>query len=140
LFEPNIENIEKCKQNLIQFKDRYDLELKAVSDFEGDIQFGIESTGRYGGIGLNLEKSITVRCKHINSVLAETLSKCGIIDVLKIDTEGVEVQTVKAIANEYKRAIRNIFIEAAPKEDLIPDVFSNRQYGTVRRLIQLPLL
>ncbi len=57
LFEPDPRNIEKLKANLSGFEPRYELRQKAVSDASGSFRFGIEDTGRYGG--LEVERTST---------------------------------------------------------------------------------
>jgi len=131
LFEPDPKNIVKLRKTLEGFEDRYSLTESAVSDSKGTVEFGVEETGRYGGIGVEGGESIRVQCLHVNDVLKEVLSKETFVDVLKIDTEGVEIQTVLAIAPEYLKRIRRIYIEATPKEKIHPDLFEQRQYGTV---------
>jgi FkbM family methyltransferase len=85
LFEPDLRNVEKLKLNLSEYEPRYVLRQEAVSDVGGSFRFGIESTGRYGGIGLETGEYIEVLCLPINKVLREIVAKEWIIDVLKID-------------------------------------------------------
>ena len=59
------------------------------------MRFGVEPTGRYGGIGLELDGSIEVDCLEINDVLERVLEREPAIDVLKLDTEGLELATVQ---------------------------------------------
>lgn len=136
LYEPNPVNIERLKLNLRGFESRYNLVQLAVSDEEGRLEFGVEPTGRYGGIGLKTAESIIVECVHINQVLKNVLADVGHIDILKIDTEGVEVRTVQAIEPKFLDSISTIYLEASPPppEYLHPAVFKNTQYGTIRQL------
>ena len=84
--------------------------------------FGIESSGRYGGIGLDLPESIRVRCLEVNDLLEEVVADAGRIDILKIDTEGMEERTVKAIGPTVLREIGVIYLESLdPLEPLHPD-------------------
>lgn len=119
LFEPVPQNILRLKDNLKSFEDRYELNEIAVSDKTMPVEFGIEETGRYGGIGVKTNKTIEVECRHINSVLSEVFQKCNFIDILKIDTEGVEIQTVLTISSEYLNKIGKIYIEACPNKPLL---------------------
>ena len=134
LYEPDPRNITRLKQNLRGFEDRYRLFQSAVSDHAGQIEFGIEPTGRYGGIGLNTGKSIFVSCIHINEAIVNILQYTSEIDILKIDTEGVEVQTVDAIDPDLMRYISTIYLEAQPARNLHPEQFNNKQCGSVRQL------
>jgi len=136
LYEPDPRNIAKLKANLAGYQDRYTLVASAVSDEAGQLAFGIEASGRYGGIGLQTGDIITVPCVHINDALRAAIDQLKHIDILKIDTEGVEVRTVRAIAPDQLPLIRQIFLEADPKEKLHAAVFQNKQYGSVRQLTQ----
>lgn len=134
LFEPDTRNIEKLKLNLVGFESRYSLREEAVSDVSGSFRFGIESTGRYGGIGIETGEYIEINCLDVNEVLREILEKDEIIDILKTDTEGVEVRTIKAIKEDFLKRIRRIYLEANPEEKLHPTIFEQHQYGSVCQL------
>jgi len=71
----------------------------------------VEPTGRYGGIGLARDRSIEVDCLEINQVLEDVLAREGEIDLLKLDTEGMELPTVRAIRPELLRRIRVVYFE-----------------------------
>lgn len=134
LYEPDPDNIPKLEHNLRGFQERYTVHQAAVSDESGELEFGKEPTGRYGGLGLRTGTSIVVKCIHINEVLDNILSDNSSIDILKIDTEGVELQTVEAIRPDLLRSISSIYLEAQPAGDIHPQLFENRQYGGVRQL------
>jgi FkbM family methyltransferase len=134
LYEPDPKNIEKLRLNLTGFESRCTIVAAAVSDRSGRLDFKTEPTGRYGKIGEKSGNSITVDCLHINEVLKNALQLHSRIDILKIDTEGVEVQTVNAIDPEFAKKISRIYLEARPSCDLIPETFRNRQYGSIRQL------
>lgn len=140
LYEPNPRNCERLKENLKGYEDRYVLHPFAVSDTAGELSFGIEETGRYGGIGIDpgigrITASIIVSVLHINDVLRQFFKDDGTnLDILKIDTEGVEIQTIEAANSVYLERIKAIFVEAKPDHKLHPGLFSNSQYGAVRRL------
>jgi hypothetical protein len=51
LYEPLRSNIERLQDNLRQFEGRYALQEVAVGQADGEVKFGWEHTGRYGGIG-----------------------------------------------------------------------------------------
>lgn len=136
LYEPDPRNVERLKANLAGYEARYTLVEAAVSDRSGQVEFGIESSGRYGGIGLATGETIVVPCIHIDDALRAAIERFGHVDILKIDTEGVEVQTVRAIDPKLLPFVRQIFLEADPQGELHPASFSNRQYGSVRQLTQ----
>jgi FkbM family methyltransferase len=135
LFEPDPKNIERLHHNLAGFESRFVLKKAAVSDVSGVFRFGVEDTGRYGGIGVETDEYIEVDCLSINEVLREILEKEESIDVLKIDTEGIEIQTVKAIEEDLLSSIKRIYLEGKPEEVLHPRIFEQRQYGTVCQLV-----
>lgn len=134
LFEPDPKNVEKLGRNLAGHESRFVLEKAAVSDLSGVFTFGVEDTGRYGGIGVDTGKYIEVECLEINEVLWRIVDKEKVIDVLKIDTEGVETRTVKAIEEDLLGSIKRIYLESEPREMLHPEIFEQHQYGTVCQL------
>jgi FkbM family methyltransferase len=136
LYEPDPRNVERLKSNLAGYEDRYTLLEAAVADRSGDIEFGVEASGRYGGIGVPTGESIVVPCVHINDALRAAIERFGQIDILKIDTEGVEVKTVQAIDSKLLPFVRQIFLEANPDGELHGAAFANRQCGSVRLLTQ----
>ena len=111
LYEPVPENVERLRRNLAGFEDRYEVHEVAVADREGPVEFGIEPTGRYGGIGLNYESTIEVECLEINRVLDHVIAREGRIDLLKLDTEGMELDTVRAIRPELLETIGVVYFE-----------------------------
>lgn len=129
LYEPDGRNTAKLRTNLIGFEERYRLVEAAVSSESGKLEFGVEPTGRYGGIGVKTGKTITVDCLNINDVIREVLEEVKYIDVLKIDTEGLEVKTVKAIDPELAKRIKTIYLDARPSNDVYPELFWQKQYG-----------
>jgi len=135
LFEPDSRNIEKLRKTLFMFEDRYKLFENAVSSNAGEFEFGIEETGRYGGLTVKSTKNIKVQCLEINTILERILATEKIIDILKIDTEGVEIDTVNAIKPEYLKFIKKIYLEAHPQSNLHATSYYQRQYGSVCQLV-----
>jgi FkbM family methyltransferase len=122
LYEPLSFNVERLQANLAPFADRVVLQQLAVADREGVLSFGVEPTGRYGGLRTHQSKDfssrpgahyVEVECVHINSILADVLARENTIDLLKIDTEGAEADTVAAIDPAYRRRIGVIYMEAS---------------------------
>src|SRR5262249_6695367 len=97
LYEPDPRNTSRRQEHLATVEPRYKLEECAVSEIDGVVDFGIEPTGRYGGINAKRPETIRVRSREINSVLEEVLDYEAEIDILKLDTEGAEERTLKAI-------------------------------------------
>jgi len=134
LFEPDLRNTEKLRKNLLGLEKRYVLFERAVSNESGEVEFGIESTGRYGGIGVKTGKTLRVKCLDINEVLGCILEEEDYIDILKVDTEGMEINTVSAIRDDYLERIKKIYLEAHLKCHLHPAHFSQKQYGDICQL------
>ena len=111
LFEPVPRNVESLKKNLTSFCGRYTLNEVAVGVGSGKVLFGVEETGRYGGIGLGTGNSITVDCVDSNEALQEIISKHGTIDVLKIDVETMEQAIVEHLTPALAAKIRLLLVE-----------------------------
>ncbi len=136
LFEPVPRNIERLRENLAGFEGRWVLEETAVADRDGEETFSIEPTGRYGGLGSGHAESITVRVRHIDHVLREVLEQEGRIDVLKLDTEGVEARTIAAASPELLSQVGVIFAEDIAGEIEPPPGFEASRRASVLRLAQ----
>jgi FkbM family methyltransferase len=125
LYEPVPANVAKLRDNLAGLEERYALQEVAVADTAGPVSFGVEPTGRYGGIGVQTQETLTVDCLAIDDVLERALEETDEIDVLKIDTEGMEVRTVSAIRSDLLDRIGVIYFETDKRVDLFPDRFSS---------------
>jgi FkbM family methyltransferase len=118
LYEPDPRNVARLRGNLEGFADRFTLHEQAVADRRGVLPFRREVTGRYGALDIGSRPAadsgdvIDVRVEHINEVVDRTLTHHGRIDLLKIDTEGVELATVRAIDADMRRHIGRIVIES----------------------------
>jgi FkbM family methyltransferase len=135
--EPDERNVEKLRINLAAFVDRYQLDDCAVSDASGMAEFGIEETGRYGGIGVQTSETILVRTRDINSVLEEVLAREDEIGVLKLDVEGLEKQTLTRIHSDFLERIRTIYFESPePSPPFHPAYFIQSRRGQVERLVR----
>jgi FkbM family methyltransferase len=137
LFEPNPTNVERLRRNLRGFEGRYVLHEHAVSDEDGTFDFGIETTGRYGGIGIETGERIRVRARNVNSVLDEVVADEEVIDLLKIDTEGVEVRMLRTVRPDLLARIKLIYFECGrPAEPLHPRLFEQSRRGSRERLVR----
>jgi FkbM family methyltransferase len=130
LYEPVPVNVERLKLNLEGFAARYELSPVAVAARSGRPRFGVEPTGRYGGIGLQLEDSIEVECRDVNDVLAEILEREERIDILKLDTEGEELPTVQAIRPELLARIDTIYFEWPEEPEVHRELFEHSYANT----------
>jgi FkbM family methyltransferase len=133
-FEPVPRNADRLRKNLAAFADRMTLCEAAVADRAGRVRFGVEETGRYGGIGAETGAHIEVECLDVNAVLAGILEREGWIDLLKLDTEGSELVTVQAIAPQHLRRIGTIYFEWDDRAPLYPELFDARYANATVRL------
>jgi FkbM family methyltransferase len=136
LFEPDPRNVPRLRQNLEGLADRWSLEESAVGPTGGIVSFGREPTGRYGAVGADTPDVIQVRCVSINDVLEAVLAREGTIDILKIDTEGLEEDTVSAIRPDLLEHVETVYFESKRAMSLHPDAFDasfSNETVTLRR-------
>jgi FkbM family methyltransferase len=137
LFEPDPRNVGRLRRNLMGFEERYSLQECAVADRDGIVDFGIEETGRYGGIGTGRAETIQVRCRDVNTVLDEVLVDAAEIDILKIDAEGVEEAIVQAIRPDVLERIKLLYFEVPePIPPLHDGLFQHSRRMQIERLEQ----
>jgi FkbM family methyltransferase len=111
LFEPVPFNVERLKAQLSGFEDRYVLHQVAVGAIDGEVSFGLEETGRYGGIGKAVGRPVSVPCRSAETVLAQIAAEHGDIDLLKIDVEGHEQIILQCLSTEVLARIGKIYAE-----------------------------
>jgi len=118
LFEPVPTNVERLRENLAGFEGRWELHEAAVADRAGTLPFVTEPTGRYGGLdrGGTTADTIEVKVEHVNDALEGVLAEHDRIDVLKLDTEGSEAATVRAIRPDLLERIGRIYCEDETNE------------------------
>lgn len=138
LFEPDPRNVERLRGNLTGYEDRYVLREAAVADFSGRVSFGRETSGRYGGVGVSTAEEIEVECLHINDVLRGALRDAERIDLLKIDTEGLENRTVAAIDRELLVRIGVMVFETTSPFNPAPELFALHHATDTARLTRVP--
>jgi FkbM family methyltransferase len=126
LYEPVPRNVERLRANLSEFENRYTLREAAVAAAAGRLSFGVEDSGRYGGVGVETGLTIEVAGVGINDIVGEVLETVPAIDVLKIDTEGTELGLLAALDPELLRRVRTAYLEVeSPPEDA-PEPFESR--------------
>jgi len=130
-YEPVPVNIKRFEDNLRGFDGRYRLHANAIGTEAGRVTFGVESTGRYGGVGIKTGESIEVECLSCNEVLEALVKKHGTIDIFKADIEGYEEKVLRGIGASLRRRIRKIFVEWTFTENPISDTHHYRQFGNV---------
>jgi FkbM family methyltransferase len=112
LYEPVPRNVERLRANLAGYEDRYEVQPVAVAAATGRSDFGVEETGRYGGIGVATGATIEVECVAVTDVLEDVLREFDRIDVLKLDTEGSELEIFGAIPAELLARVDTVYLES----------------------------
>jgi FkbM family methyltransferase len=115
------------------------IESVAVSDMPGEVEFGVEESGKLGGIGVDTGRTITVPCRHVMEILEEVLGRHGVIDCLKIDTEGTETRILKAIDPECWKYIRCVNVEDHRSGEYLPAYFAGTWRGSAMRFVNTSL-
>jgi FkbM family methyltransferase len=136
LFEPLPVNIERLQTNLAQFRDRYTLEQVAVGPVDGEVEFGWEETGRYGGVGAATGRKMTVTSRNSTNVLEQVIARHGQIDVLKVDIEGLEAAVITGIPHPLARHIRKIYVECVFDVNPLTDTHSLTRYGEISQFVR----
>jgi FkbM family methyltransferase len=126
LYEPVPRNVERLQLNLAGFESRYELAQVAVAARAASVDFTVEPSGRYGGIGVPGDRQIKVTCRAIRDVLDEVLAKEKAIDIVKIDTEGAELTTVAAIRRDQLERIGTLYFETRTPINPAPEMFDMR--------------
>lgn len=135
LFEPLPDNIKKLNNNLKDFKGRFELSEMAISDHDGIDKFGVEESGRYGGLKRETGKYIKVNCISINNVIKKVLEEKGRIDILKVDIEGNEIEVLNSINEKYLKKIKKIYfeidytVEVPADFSIFPEYFNQKRRG-----------
>ena len=111
LYEPVPRNVERLRANLAAHEDRWTLREAAVAAAPGRVSFGVEDSGRYGGIGVATGSTIDVEAVAIDAALEDALAGADRIDVLKIDTEGTELELLGAARPDLLERVRAVFLE-----------------------------
>jgi FkbM family methyltransferase len=135
LFEPLPTNFERLRKNLQPFASRYTLAETAVGTSDGEVEFGWEPTGRYGGVGQPTGNYITVPCIDSNKILEDVIQKHGAIDVLKVDIETLEEAVTIRIPDHLRPKIKRIYVEFPFTSNPLAQTHTFTQYGTVAQFI-----
>jgi FkbM family methyltransferase len=135
LYEPLRPNIDRLRDNLRQFGGRYALHEVAVGQADGEVEFGWEDTGRYGGVGIKTGKYVSVTCQDSNKILKEVITRHGRIDILKIDIESLERQVTERIPVAIARNIDEIYVEYNFDSNPLERTHNYRQYGAVAQFV-----
>ncbi len=135
LYEPLQSNIHRLRDNLRPLEGRYALREVAVGPADGEVEFGWEETGRYGGIGLKTGDYVSVTCRDSNRILEEIIARHGRIDILKVDIETLERQVTERISVVIARNIGRLYVEYTFDSNPLERTHSYRQYGSVAQFV-----
>jgi FkbM family methyltransferase len=122
LHEPDPRNAVRLRDNLAAYGERWELAEAAVGPKSGEVEFAPDPTGRYGRVGAGAE-AIRVPSIGINELLEGVLERHERIDLLKLDTEGLEEATVAAVRPELAERIEVIIFESERPAPLHGDRF-----------------
>ncbi len=131
-YEPVPTNIVRARRNLAPFAARLVFNECAVGTEDGMVSFGVESSGRYGGIGAPYATHIEVQCRRGQAELERILQHHPRVDVLKLDVEGMEVPIIRSLTGPVLEAIGCIMAECDGREVSLPK-FACCQYLNVAR-------
>jgi FkbM family methyltransferase len=144
LFEPVPRNIERLKQNLNGFEERYELRECAVGIENGSFDFACDDTGRYGGLVAggasyfsqwDQKKIIMVNVVSANKILDEVLDRHKEADILKIDVEGYENKILGSLKAEVLSRVDRIYAETEDDQEI--QGFSSERYGGLTRYYRM---
>ena len=140
LFEPVPRNIQRLRENLKGYENRYKLTECAIGVKEGEFDFSCEDSGRYGGLiekdvenfsSSSSDRVITVKVALANHVLGEIIKKHQNIDVVKIDVEGYENKILSSLKKEILSCVGRIYAETENDQKILG--FSSERYGGLTR-------
>jgi FkbM family methyltransferase len=135
-YEPSPISFKRLLENLKDFAGRYSAYQDAVSDFNGKAQLGLEESGVYSSLDLKTENFVECKVIHINELLEKVCSERGNIDVLKIDSEGHELRTIKAIDKSFFSYIGVINVECCGASGYIPQEFHYSVVTSAERYVR----
>lgn len=136
-YEPSPISYERLLSNLHRYGRRVVPHRLAVSDFSGMAQLGLEESGVYSSLDLRTASQVECQVVHINDVLDTVLTKHGQIDVLKIDSEGHELRTIKAIRPEFWKRIGCLNTDCKGAAQFVPADFHYSSVSSAERFARV---
>jgi FkbM family methyltransferase len=123
-YEPSIQNIECIKTNI---PAGIELRTKAVADFNGEAKF--HQAGKNCGDGKLCREG--VKSTYTVSVVKLDDENLENVDLVKIDTQGWELDALKGMHNIITKQRPWVMIEVNEDIDLCCDLMENYGYETV---------
>jgi FkbM family methyltransferase len=136
LFEANPALIGRLRGNLGELSPRVVVNELALATFDGRAEFGLEKTGRYGGIGVPAPATIEVPCRSATGALEQVLAAEGEIDLLKLDVEGIELDLLRSLPGSVLDRIHAIHVETESPHNPLPGSFEMKRTGLVSSLFK----
>ena len=132
-YEPSPISYERLLSNLSPYGQRVVSHQAAVSDFTGTAQLGLEESGVYSSLDLRTANHVDCEVVHINDVLDRVLARHERVDVLKIDSEGHELRTIKAIRPEFWKRIMCLNTDCKGAAQFVPPGFHYSSVSSAER-------
>ena len=127
LYEPVPRNVERLRANLTGLRGPLRDGRGGRGGRRRTVQFTVEPFGRYGGIGVAGERAHRGARAGVSPTCSTRCStREGPIDLLKIDTEGAELETVRAIRPDQLDRIETICFETSAPYNPDPGRFAMR--------------
>ncbi|MGI8594422.1 MAG: FkbM family methyltransferase [Solirubrobacteraceae bacterium] len=125
--EPEHKNLARMRYTLAPYAGRWSVQEVAADVRDGEAEFFVEPTGRYGGLVKHWKsESIRVPTRRLTTMLDEVLEREQRIDVLKVDTEGSEEELIGAIRPDQLDRIHTIYYETNDPEPMHTDRYEHR--------------
>ena len=125
--EPDPKNLARLRATLAPYEGRWSVQEVAADVVDGEAEFFVEPTGRYGGLIKHWQsESIRVPTRRLTTMLDEVLEREEQIDVLKVDTEGSEEELIGAIRPDQLDRIHTIYYETDGPEPMHTDRYEHR--------------
>lgn len=132
-YEPAPVSHERMLRNLNRYEGRVVAHRVAVSNFAGVARLGLEESGVYSSLDLQTDNSVECQVVHVNDVLEGVLKTHGVVDVLKIDSEGHELRTIEAIDRTFWKHIRCVNTDCQGASHMIPREFRHSRVSSAER-------
>ena len=109
-----------------------------MSNYNGFAHLNLEKSGVYSSIKIKDNSFDYVgkeKCEvvDINTCIEKILRKNSMIDIVKIDNEGEEINTISSIDSSFWKFIKCINVDGDDVRKFIPSVFKSNNLGSAQR-------